>query len=72
MIAAYRLLVARLNELDDEDARKGRGGLPEPPGRLGSIAPTYLMRQFVFWHAQDKSARGPAHSKTLRGNRTRE
>jgi (E)-4-hydroxy-3-methylbut-2-enyl-diphosphate synthase len=41
MIAAYRLLVARLNELDDEDARKGRGGSPEPPGRLGSIAPTW-------------------------------
>jgi (E)-4-hydroxy-3-methylbut-2-enyl-diphosphate synthase len=41
MIAAYRLLVARLNELDDEDASKGRGGSPEPPGRLGSIAPTW-------------------------------
>ena len=41
MIAAYRLLVARLNELDDDDARKGRGGSPEPPGRLGSIAPTW-------------------------------
>jgi (E)-4-hydroxy-3-methylbut-2-enyl-diphosphate synthase len=41
MIAAYRLLVARLDELDDEDARKGRGGSPEPPGRLGSIAPTW-------------------------------
>ncbi|MFL6551803.1 MAG: (E)-4-hydroxy-3-methylbut-2-enyl-diphosphate synthase [Chthoniobacterales bacterium] len=41
MIAAYRLLVARLNGLDDEDARKGRGGSPEPPGRLGSIASTW-------------------------------
>jgi (E)-4-hydroxy-3-methylbut-2-enyl-diphosphate synthase len=41
MIAAYRLLVARLNELDDEDARKGRGDSPEPSGRLGSIAPTW-------------------------------
>src|SRR6266581_5394386 len=41
MIAAYRLLVARLNELDDEDACKGRGGSPEPPGRLGSIATTW-------------------------------
>ncbi len=41
MIAAYRLLVARLNELDDEDACKGSGGSPEPPGRLGSIAPTW-------------------------------
>jgi (E)-4-hydroxy-3-methylbut-2-enyl-diphosphate synthase len=41
MIAAYRLLVARLNELDDEDARKGRGGSPEPPGRLGSITRTW-------------------------------
>ena len=41
MIAAYRLLVARLNELDDEDACKGRDGSPEPPGRLGSIAPTW-------------------------------
>jgi len=41
MIAAYRLLVARLSELDDEDASKGRGGSPEPPGRLGSIAPTW-------------------------------
>jgi (E)-4-hydroxy-3-methylbut-2-enyl-diphosphate synthase len=41
MIAAYRLLVARLDELDDEDARKGRGGSPEPPGRMGSIAPTW-------------------------------
>src|SRR4029077_16404660 len=41
MIAAYRLLVARLNELDDGDACKGRGGSPEPPGRLGSIAPTW-------------------------------
>ncbi|PYK66187.1 MAG: 4-hydroxy-3-methylbut-2-en-1-yl diphosphate synthase, partial [Verrucomicrobia bacterium] len=41
MIAAYRLLVARLNQLDAEDARKGRGGSPEPPGRLRSIAPTW-------------------------------
>jgi (E)-4-hydroxy-3-methylbut-2-enyl-diphosphate synthase len=41
MIAAYRLLVARLNELDAEEATKGRGGSPEPPGRLGSIAPTW-------------------------------
>ncbi len=41
MIAAYRLLLARLNGLDDEDARKGRGGSPEPPGRLGSIASTW-------------------------------
>ena len=41
MIAAYRLLVARLNELDAEEARKGRGGSPEPPGRLRSIAPTW-------------------------------
>src|SRR5437762_7585496 len=41
MIAVYRLLVARLNGLDDEDARKGRGGSPEPPGRLGSIASTW-------------------------------
>jgi (E)-4-hydroxy-3-methylbut-2-enyl-diphosphate synthase len=41
MIAAYRLLVARLNELDDKDACKARGGSPEPPGRLGSIAPTW-------------------------------
>jgi len=41
MIEAYRLLVARLNELDAEQAGKGRGGSPEPPGRLGSIAPTW-------------------------------
>jgi (E)-4-hydroxy-3-methylbut-2-enyl-diphosphate synthase len=41
MIAAYRLLVARLNQLDAEAAAKGRGGSPEPPGRLGSIAPTW-------------------------------
>ncbi|PYL03472.1 MAG: 4-hydroxy-3-methylbut-2-en-1-yl diphosphate synthase [Verrucomicrobia bacterium] len=41
MIAAYRLLVARLYQLDAEDARKGRGGSPEPPGRLRSIAPTW-------------------------------
>ena len=41
MIAAYRLLVARLNELDAEEAAKGRGGSPEPPGRLGSIASTW-------------------------------
>jgi (E)-4-hydroxy-3-methylbut-2-enyl-diphosphate synthase len=41
MIAAYRLLVARLNELDDEDACKGRGDSPEPPGRLESVAPTW-------------------------------
>jgi (E)-4-hydroxy-3-methylbut-2-enyl-diphosphate synthase len=46
MIAAYRLLVARLNELDAEEAGKGRGGSPEPPGRLRagvarSIAPTW-------------------------------
>jgi (E)-4-hydroxy-3-methylbut-2-enyl-diphosphate synthase len=41
MIAAYRLLVARLYELDAEDGRKGGGGPPEPPGRLGSIAPTW-------------------------------
>src|SRR5438270_6249765 len=32
MIAAYRLLVARLAELDGEDAQNGRGGSPEPPG----------------------------------------
>ncbi len=41
MIAAYRLLVARLNELDEEDARKGRGSSPEPPRRLRLIAPTW-------------------------------
>ena len=41
MIEAYRLLVARLNELDAEDARDGRGGSPEPPGRFRSIAPTW-------------------------------
>jgi (E)-4-hydroxy-3-methylbut-2-enyl-diphosphate synthase len=41
MIAAYRLLVARLRELDAEDAAKGRGGSPELPGRLGSVAPTW-------------------------------
>src|SRR5437660_10480794 len=41
MIEAYRLLVARLNELDAEDARDGRGGSLEPPERLGSIAPTW-------------------------------
>jgi len=41
MIAAYRLLVARLNEFGAEDARNGRGGSPEPPGRLRSIAPTW-------------------------------
>ncbi len=41
MIAAYRLLVARLNELNAEEAAKGRGGSPEPPGRLGSIATTW-------------------------------
>src|SRR4051812_40789360 len=41
MINAYRLLVARLADLDAEDAAKGRGGSPEPPGRLGSIAPTW-------------------------------
>ena len=41
MIEAYRLLVARLNELDAEDARDGRGGSPEPPGRLRSIAPAW-------------------------------
>ncbi len=41
MIAAYRLLVARLDQLDAEEAAKGRGGSPEPPGRLGSIAPTW-------------------------------
>ena len=35
------MLVARLNELDAEDARNGRGGSPEPPGRLRSIAPTW-------------------------------
>ena len=40
MIAAYRLLVARLNELDDEDSELA-GGSPEPPGRLASIAPTW-------------------------------
>jgi len=41
MVAAYRLLVARLNELDAEEVAKGRGGSPEPAGRLGSIAPTW-------------------------------
>src|SRR5262249_43899056 len=41
MIAAYRLLVARLNKLDAEEAATGRGGSPEPPGRLGSIAATW-------------------------------
>jgi len=41
MIAAYRLLVARLNELNAEEAAKGRGRSPEPPGRLGSIATTW-------------------------------
>src|SRR6201981_2283700 len=41
MIAAYRLLVARLNDLDAQEAAKGRGGSPEPPWRLGSIAPSW-------------------------------
>ena len=41
MIAAYRLLVARLNQLDAEASAKGKGGPPEPPGRLRSIAPTW-------------------------------
>src|SRR6266511_894172 len=41
MIAADRLLVARLNEFGAEDARNGRGGSPEPPGRLRSIVPTW-------------------------------
>src|SRR5580704_5909175 len=41
MIAAYRLLVARLDQLDAEEAAKGRGGSPEPPGRLRPIAPTW-------------------------------
>ena len=46
MIAAYRLLVARLDRLNVEDARDGRGGSPEPPGRVraglaSSIAPTW-------------------------------
>ena len=41
MIAAYRLLVARLNELDAEAAAKGRDGSPEPPRQLRSIAPTW-------------------------------
>jgi (E)-4-hydroxy-3-methylbut-2-enyl-diphosphate synthase len=34
MIAAYRLLVARLAELDAEDAHNGRGGSPQLPGRV--------------------------------------
>src|SRR5256714_8859345 len=37
MIAAYRLLVARLNELDEDDTCKGRGGSPAPPRPLRSI-----------------------------------
>src|SRR5256886_4819366 len=41
MIEAYRLVVARLNELDAEDARDGRGGTPKQPGRLRSIAPAW-------------------------------
>jgi (E)-4-hydroxy-3-methylbut-2-enyl-diphosphate synthase len=41
MIAAYRLLVARLNELDAEEAAKGMGGSLESPGRLRSIGPTW-------------------------------
>jgi (E)-4-hydroxy-3-methylbut-2-enyl-diphosphate synthase len=41
MIAAYRLLVARLAELDAEDARNGRGGLPEPPAEVTSNARTW-------------------------------
>src|SRR5438128_7535205 len=38
MIAAYRLLVARLAELDAEDPRDGRGASPEPPAPAASIA----------------------------------
>src|SRR5437868_15298220 len=38
MIAAYRLLVARLAESDAEDPRNGRGGSPEPPAPAASIA----------------------------------
>src|SRR5438552_6664520 len=41
MIAAYRLLVARLAELDAEDPRHGRGGSPEPPAPAASIARTW-------------------------------
>src|SRR5256714_15207770 len=40
MIAAYRLLLARLNGLDDEDARRGRGGSLRTPPRMGCNAPT--------------------------------
>ncbi len=41
MIAAYRLLVARLNDLDAEEMAKGRDGSSEAPGPLGSIAPAW-------------------------------
>jgi len=59
MIAAYRLLVARLNEIGAEDARNGRGGSPEPPGRLRSIAPTwnYPLHLGVTEAGEDEDAR---------------
>jgi (E)-4-hydroxy-3-methylbut-2-enyl-diphosphate synthase len=41
MIAAYRLLVARLAELDAEDARNSGGSSPERPAPVPSIAPTW-------------------------------
>jgi len=62
MIAAYRLLVARLNEIGAEDARNGRGGSPEPPGRLRSIAPTYCRRG---------KPRSPNHGNARRRRATR-
>src|SRR5437868_11678710 len=41
MIAAYRLLVARLVESDAEDPRNGRGGSPEPPAPAASISDSW-------------------------------
>ena len=45
MIAAYRLLVARLAEVGVDDARRATGGSSQGPGRLGSIAPTAPAQQ---------------------------
>lgn len=57
MIAAYRLLVARLNELDAEEAAKGRGGSPESPGRLQSIAWNYPLHLGVTEAGEGEDAR---------------
>jgi (E)-4-hydroxy-3-methylbut-2-enyl-diphosphate synthase len=69
MVAAYRLLVARLDELDAEDARCAAGGASQGTGRVraglaGSIVPTLPLAQVEELEADDaRDGRGDSPNR---------